>query len=881
MWRLLVAAAAPSGDRAAMLDDLTEEYQERLASDGRAAARWYRQQVLRSLPWLLSRRYHLLIQSLSPDSLREFLVSIFVHDVRSGLRSLMGAPLLSGLVVAILALGIAANTAIFSLVNPILLRALPYEEPERLVHMFETDPSIGSFGWDMLRQSLPTIDAWRETSSFEEVAAYFYGSTAVRSGQGEARSIETGYVSANLFPMLGVQPAIGRNFSPQEDVPGDNHVVLLSDPVWRGQFGADPEIIGTSVIVDGISHVVIGVMPVEFNFPFGEIRMWKPAAFDAERWGPDQAGILTLGRLREGASREAAQAELTTIHDGLKGQYPEQLEGHGVRVIELRRALVFFHDQLRMMMLALLLASGMVLLIVCANVANLMLAWSGSRRHDIAIRAAIGAGRGRIVRQLLTENSLLAVAAAIVGTILARAGIGIVGPVIPAAIYRVGQIEVDGAAMLFTGVLAAVTAIAFGLAPALRAARVSLTETLKDSRAGAAGVGARRFSRALVFAQVAVATFLCGGAAVAIGIAQEFSGADLGFDPADVVAVQVILPSVDYPSAEELQAFQGQARAAIGAQPGVESVGWINRLPLDSASGSAVYRLPEEPAESAATPRRAELAIVTPQYFESMGITLLQGREFDLSDGRDTAPVVIVNQLLAASVWPDGNAIEEVLMVEIGSEDRQATVVGVVDNSLGGIALTGMGPQVFVPSAQRAYRSGFFTIRGSGPPAELIDSARAELASLDANLPIENVRTMETVVAQAFQPVLASRNLLSGFGVFALALAALGVYGVAAQSVSQRTHEIGVRMAIGASTGNIIGVIMRTAAGTVAVGAVVGVLAIFGLQLGLSAAVGESMGSPAMPIGIGLLLTLVAALASWVPARRATRVDPLLALRSE
>jgi len=845
IWRLLVAAAALPGDREAMLDDLTEEYQERVAADGRGATRWYRQQALRSLPWLLSRRYHLFTQSFSPASLREIFVSIFIHDVRSGIRSLMGAPLLSGLVVAILALGIAANTAIFSLINPILLRTLPYEQPERLVHMFETDPSIGSFGWDMLRQSLPTVEAWREASSFEDTAAYMYGPTAVRSEQGEARSVDTAYVTANLFAMLGVQPAIGRNFSAAEDVPGDNHVVLLSDAVWRGQFDADPEIVGEGVFVDGIPHVVVGVMPAGFNFPFGEIRMWKPAAFDAERWGPDTAGILTLGRLREGVSREVAQAELSAIHERLAAQYPEQLEGRGVRVIELRRALVFFHDLLRMMMLALLLASGLVLLIVCANVANLMLAWSGTRRRDIAIRAAIGAGRGRIVRQLLTENSLLAVAAAIAGIILARAGIGAVGPVIPAALYRVGEIEVDGAAMLFTGVLAAVTAIAFGLAPALRAARVSLTETLKDSRAGAAGVGARRFSRALV------------------------------------VAVQVTLPRSDYPATDELLAFQDQARAAIGAQPGVESVGWINMLPLDFASGATEYRLPEEPAESQAAQRRAEISVVTPEYFGSMGITLLQGRDFDLGDGSDAAPVVIVNELLAASVWPDSNAVEEVLIIDIGGEDKQVTVIGVVDNSLGGIALTGMSPQMFLPSAQRAYRGGFFTIRGTGPRAEIIDSARAALARLDANLPVENVRAMETVVAQAFQPVVATRNLLSGFGVFALVLAALGVYGVAAHAVSQRTHEIGVRMAIGASTGNIIGVVMRTAAGTVAVGAVVGVLAIFGLQLGLAAAVGEGMGSPAMPIGIGLLLTLVAAFASWVPARRATRVDPLLALRSE
>ena len=879
-WRLLVAAVAPSGDRRAILDDLTEEYQERIAPDGRAAARWYRQQVLRSLPWLLSRRLHLLARNFSPASLREILVSIFIHDVRSGIRSLMGAPLLSGLVVAVLALGIAANTAIFSLINPILLRTLPYQEPERLVHMFESDPSIGSFGWDMMRQSLPTLDAWRAASSFEEVAAYVYMPVALRSPQGEARSVDTGYVTANLFAMLGVEPAIGRNFSAAEDVPGDNQVVLLSDAVWQGQFGADPEIVGASVFVDGIPHVVVGVMQPGFNFPFGEIRMWKPAAFDAERWGPDRQSILTLGRLREGVSREAAQAELSTIHDRLEGEYPEQLEGHGVRVIELRRALVFFHDQLRAMMLALLVASGMVLLIVCANVANLMLAWSGSRRHDIAIRAAIGAGRGRIVRQLLTENSLLAVAAAIAGVILARAGIGAVGPVVPQALYRVGEIEIDGAAILFTGVLAVVTALAFGLAPALRAARVSLTETLKDSRPGASGV-ARRFSRALVFAQVAVATFLCGGAAIAIGLVQEFSGAELGFDPTDVVAIQVTLPNSDYPAADEVLAFQDQARAVIGVQPGVASVGWIDMLPLDFASGSTTYRLPEEPADGDAAPHRADLSAVTPQYFDSMRIALLQGRDFDLRDGRDGAPVVIVNDLLASSVWPEGTPVGKVLTVEIGNEDRQATVVGVVANSLGGIALTGMSPQVFVPTAQRTLRGGFLTVRARGTRAEVIDAARAALARLDGNLPVENVRAMETVVEQAFEPVVATGNLLSGFGVFALVLAGLGVYGVAAHAVSQRTHEIGVRMAIGASTRNIMGVVMRTAAGTVAVGAVVGVLAIFALQIGLSSALGESLGSPAAPLGVGLLLMFVAAIASWVPARRATRVDPLLALRSE
>ncbi len=880
-WRLLAAAVAPPADRAPMLDDLGEEYSERLATNARAARRWYRQQVLRSSPWLLARRARLAVRNLSPESLMESVVTTFLHDVRSGLRGLASQPVMSLLVIAILALGIAANTAIFSLINPILLRALPYEEPERLVHMFETDVSLGEFGWDQLRQSLSTYEAWREADSFEDVAAYYYGPTAVRPQNGDARGVETGFVTANLFPLLGVEPALGRNFAAAEDVPGNNQVVILSDSVWRTQFGADPAVVGTQVFVDGTPHVVVGVMDPGFNFPYGEIRMWRPAGFDPERWGPAAQGILTMGRLRDGVTHETATAELGAIHEQLARQYPDAMEGRSVRVTELRRALVFFHDELRAMMLALLVGAGLILLIVCANVANLMLAWSSVRRRDVAVRGALGAGRGRIVRQLLTENSLLAFIAAIAGIGAARAGIGLVAPVVPAALYRVGQIEVDLPAVIFSVVLAAATALTFGLVPALRASRVSLTETLKESRPGSAGKATRRFSTALIFGQVVVATFLCGAAAVSVGIVRDFSNQELGFEPEGVVTIGMSLPRADYPSVAEIIAFQQQAQEGLDRLPGVEATGWIDRLPLDFATSSTLYRLPEETAENEETQRRADRSSVGPGYFASMGIAVRQGREFDARDQRDAASVVVVNTLLADTLWSGEAVTGETLVVTFGGEEREATVVGVVEDSLGGIALNGMGPQVFLPAAQAATRGGFMTMRATGDMAQSIEAARAEIARLDPNLPTENVRTMQGIVTQAFQPIVTVRNLLSGFGVFAVLLAALGVYGVAAYAVAQRTHEIGVRMAIGASTGNIVGVIMRSAAGIVAAGAIVGVLAIFGLIAVLTSALGDPGIPFIVPMSMGLLLTAVAALASWLPARRATRVDPLITLRAD
>ncbi len=879
-WRTLLAMVSPPDDREAILDDLSEDYLDRLERAPATADSWYRRQVIASLPSLLARRLQLGARRLTLSPPRKLAMSDLLSDLRGGWRGLRRAPVLSVLVIVVLALGIGANTAIFGLLNPILLRPLPYANAERLVHMFETDPSFDSFGWDMLRQSLPTLEAWSEAESFEEVAGYYYAQTALRSEDQPAGAVTTGFVTANLLPMLGVEPMIGRNFTPGEDTPGRNNVLLLSHSLWQGRFGGDAEILGREVLLDGLPHSVVGVMDPSFSFPYAEVRMWKPAGFTPERWEPDDAGILTLGRLAPGVTFEAARTELAAMRAAVAERHPEANGDRGVRVVELRRALVFFYDILRAMMLALLFAGGFMLLIVCANVANLLLSRTGQRRREVAIRSAMGAGRGRIARQLLTENALLAVIAGVAGIAVARAATGVVGTVIPAQLYRVGEVGVDGAAVAFTAVITLSTAIAFGVAPALSAARISVTEALKESHAITGGKSKRRLTRALVFGQVSLATFLCGGAFLAAGAAAEFGDIDVGFDPADVLTVELTLPAADYPTGEQVRAFYQQVTDDISALPGVSSVGWIGALPLDFSSSVASYRLPGTAVDEAAPDRRAAFAVIAPGYLSSMRIPLHQGRDFDDRDSAAGQPAVIVNEMLASRLWPDSTPNGQTLIADFGAGEVEATVVGVAGDSIGGLALNGMEEQIFAARAQRTLRRGFFTVRSSLDPAEVSAAVRATLSRLDPDQPVDNVRTMNEVAAQAAQPLVAVRNVLSGIGVFALILAALGVYGVAARAVAQRTHEIGVRMALGAGRTDIVRIVMRSAGFSVLVGTLLGTAGIVALQVGLAAAIDDpSAVQPLGAVGVGACLAVVASIASWLPARRATRIDPLDALR--
>lgn len=878
LWRSLIARVAPPTDRDSILQDLEEELAERRAREPESADSWYRRQVLSSLAPLLVRRLALATRRLADRDSGAGSLAVLLHDLNSGWRQLRSAPLLSALVVLVLALGIGGSTAIFSLLNPILLRPLPYRDADRLVHMFEADPSVDSIGQDLLRQSPTTLEAWRRAGSLEELAAYVYRDTALRAEGVEARSVTTGFLTANLLPMLGVEPALGRAFSAEEDAPGYDRVVLLSNSLWRGAFGGDPEIVGREVVLDGEAHVVIGVMEPGFNFPYGEVRAWKPAAFDAVGGSPDDHSILTLGRLAPGVTHEEARAELAAIHAGLAADHPEAYEGRDVRVVELRRALVFFHDLLSAMMLVLLIASGFVLVIVCANVANLLLSRSRGRRQEIAVRTALGAGRGRIVSQLLTEVAVLAILGGTGGLVVARAAIGRVAAFAPDQLFRVGDFTIDGSAVLFATVSTLLTAGLFGLAPARRASRVSVSDVLKEGRADS-GRGSRgRLGRLLVFGQIAVATFLCGGAWLAVGAADELGRLDPGLDPEGVLALELVLPRGEYPSAAEVRELYRTALEAAKRRPEVQAAGWIDNLPADFAAGVLPYALPE--GEDAAAPeRQAAYSVIAPGYLASMSIPLLAGRSFDDRDGPGQPPAVIVNELLAASLWPEGNAVGAALLADFGAGPVEATVVGVAGDSVGGFAFDGIGPQIYAPVAQRTYRRGFLTVRSSADPATAAASIRAILAELDPNLPVDDLRSMEEVIAQTSRPLVVARDLLAAFGAFALLLAALGVYGVAAYAVSRRTHEIGVRMALGARPQDVVREILRSAGVTVILGASLGAIGTLGLEAALAAAGGQGGISPTTAATVALLLVSVAALASWLPARRAARVDPIAALQ--
>ncbi len=810
-----------------------------------------------------------------------------IQDARYAVRSLRHSPGFTVAVVTVLALGIGANTAIFSVVSPFLFRSLPYTEPDRLVHMFETYPQLDGVGWDMQRQSLPTIRDWQsQARSFESIGAYYYDNAALRVGDGAPRRFDVGLVTANLFPLLGVDPAIGRHFAIDEDVPGAANVLLVADSVWRETLGADPNVVGRSVVLDGAEHVIVGVMPPGFNFPFGAVRMWKPAAFDPASWDRESRGILTVGRLQAGVGIDAATTELMQLQERLEEAHPGVYDGYGVRVLPIREALIFFYDIFRGLMLTLLAAVAFVLLIVCANVANLMLARSGHRQREVAIRAAIGAGQSRIARQLLTESLLLAGTAAIPGSWLASLTTGAFSAFLPAELYRVGDVGVDGSALLYTAVVTLATAVVFGLVPVRRAANTELTSALKAC-AGDGGAQASRFGSSLVFVQITLATVLCGGAVLAAQAFGEMRRVDLGLDPTRVLTLEVALPSGDYSSADTRVVFFDELVARTSALPAVDAAGLINMLPMNFESSSVAYALPGEALELAGkgesrAKRFAGSTIVSPAYFEAMDISLRAGRSFDTRDRGDSAPAVVMNGMLARRLWPDGetDAVGRTLMLDGSEGPYAATVVGVVEDSVGGLMLNGPEPQIFFPLASRIPRRVFLAVRTSGQPAAIAGSVRGVLASLDPNLVIDNVRPMTDVTAAATQPVQVASLILAAFGGFALLLAAIGVYGVVALAINQRTRELGVRMALGARAGQVVALVVRRGATLAASGALIGALLTFALAAMLASFAGDSP-SLAAPLIVIAILVAVALLACWLPARRATRIDPVVALRSD
>ena len=796
----------------------------------------------------------------------------FWQDIRYAARTLTKAPGYAGLVIVTLAFGIAANTTIFSIMNPYFFRDLPFEQPDELVHITQVDPISG---WHMDRMSLPIYEDWQARSrAFEQLGAYTYGGTNITGPEGP-EGVNYSTVTANMFEILGTQAFLGRTFTSGEGGPGAEPVTVISHGLWQRRYTGDPSILGRPIMLDGVAHTVIGVMPPDFQFPFGGVRLWVPTRENVAAANRAGSPYLLVGRLNDGWTSAATDEELTGIQRQLSEQYPDA-DGQwaGVTVLPIRQALNFAWDILKVGFSVLLGAVAFVLAIACVNVASLTLARGSGRAREVAVRAAMGARRGRLVRQLLTESLILAVAGGVVG-------VGLVGPVIPEDLFKSGDINVDRTVLLFSSLVTLATPLLFGLFPALAATRRDLTGVLKEGSKGSGGIAAARGRRVLVVAQIAMAVLLITGAGLMLRSFSSVQQLDLGFDPDRVLTVNVSPPASDYPS-EELDQYVERAIAELGAIPGVTHASATLFLPLNNESSLWQFAPPEAAGTPAAEWPTAIANRPYPGYFATMGIDLVEGRDFQRSDDRSAAPVAIINDALASRYWPGSSALGRTLLVGDPAAPVSATIVGVVRGVLHEALNGDVGrPQIYRPALQASFRRHFLVARTDGDPATIVTPVREGLMALDPDLPV-SVGRMSDIVSQSQLQWSLGSGFTAVFGLGALLLATLGIYGLVSFSVAQRERELGVRIALGATRADIRRVVVGDGMRLTAIGLGVGIAAAVGMgQLIAGTLFGVTPFDPVTLIGVVVLFTAVSGAASYIPAARASRTDPIGVLKAE
>jgi putative ABC transport system permease protein len=805
-----------------------------------------------------------------------------LHDLRYAVRALRRNPGFTIVAVLTLAIGIGANTAIFSVVNAVLLKPLSFPQPERLVQVY--DGSAGTRG----TASPPNFVDWRrENSVFEEMAAYTRTAPAL-TGVGDARRVAGSVVTAGFFPVLGTAPMLGRAISEADAVAGQERVVLLSHGLWQRHFGADPEILGRTVLLDGREFAVIGVMPPGFEYPAGA-EFWAPLGFTEDDLTTQRGAhyLDVIARLAPGVTVDEASSQMAAIAGLLAARYPDTNTGSTASALGLREALV---GDVRPALLILLGAVGFVLLIACANVANLLLARTAGRRRELAVRSALGAGRGRLARHVLSESVLLALAGGAAGLLLAALGQQLLLTLPVEGVARLEDTKLDTTVLLFTAVVSMLTGVLFGLLPALSAGLAS--DPAAALKAGGAALtvdrtGARTRG-ALVVAEVALAVLLLAGAGLLMKSFIELQRVDPGFNPRGVLTFDVALPNSRYAEPQQSRAFFAELNRRIESLPGVESAAGVFGLPLSGFNYTiSVEQLDGRLAyESPGQERYAQVRIVTPAYFRTMEIPLLAGRPLADTDRSGTQPVVVVNASAAELLWPGGDALghdfELGTTLGLGGPRVGGTVVGIVaDVKHRGLAEQAV-PEVFAAHDQFPVDFLSMTVRSSVPPPSLIPAIREELSEMDGELPLDRLRTMEEWLAASVAQPRFYMLLLAIFAAAALVLAAIGIYGVLAYAVRQRSNEIGIRRALGARAGDVLRMVVGRAMALAAGGLLIGLLASLALTRLLAGFLyGVSATDPLTLAAVALLLVVVALLASAVPARRAARLDPMVALREE
>ncbi len=805
-------------------------------------------------------------------------MNVLWQDLRYGARMLLKQPGFTLIAIITLALGIGANTAIFSIVNAALLRPLPYDRPEELVAVFA---STGGAAREYV--SWPDLLDWRaQNQSFAQLAAFVPQSvnlTGRTGSQIEPGRVIGGFVSADFFPMLGVAAAQGRAFLPGEDLTGAPPVAVVSHEIWRDQFGADPQLLGQTLTLNNQLFTVVGVLPEGFRAPYSEVEIWLPIQhypnFSLDR---KTASAGVFGRLKSGVTMRQAQTEMSTIAARLAQQYPATNQNRGINLVGLQSLLV---EQLKPALLVLFGAVGFVLLIACANVANLLLCRAVGRSRELALRAALGASRTRLLRQLLTESLLLALTSGALGLLLGLWEMESLATNSAANLPALFAVKLDRTVFSFTLGAALLTGVLFGLVPALRFSRPDLNEVLKEGGRAAGTSPARNRLRSLfVVAQVALSLVLLVGAGLMVRSFVNLLSVAPGFDAHNVLTLEYRVPRNKYPDPQQQWRFHEQVVARMQQLPGVEAAAAVMAIPHGGNAGSSQFTLPERATPPSGQEPRAQTNRIDPHYFRTMKIPVLQGRVFTAQDQAQTPPVVVINQTMARQYWPSGAAVGR--QVHLLTPDVTATIIGVVGDVRHLSLDEPAQPQIYLAYAQQPHIFASLVVRTRTDANDFANAVRAAIWSVDAEQPVWKVRTLDWLLQRSLSGQRFLLQLIGGLAALALVLAAVGIYGVIAYAVSQQTHEIGIRLALGAQAADILKLVVRQGAALTLAGVALGLLASLGLTRWLRGIVfGVSVIDPLTFVGVAVLLTLVALLACWLPARRATKVDPMIALRTE
>lgn len=800
--------------------------------------------------------------------------STILRDVRYALRMLLRNPGFTAVALLTFAVGIGVNTAVFSVFNGVLLRPLPYPDADRITMMWVDNrpqgikEDIGSY---------PNYEDWRaRNTSFDHVAAYT-GAAFTLTGADEPERIPGARTTANFHDVMGLKPVLGRLYTEEHEKAGNDNVVLLSHGLWQRRFGGAADVLGRTMTLNGVPHEIIGVMPPELRLP-STAQLWKPLApTDGQRAARNSFWLPVIGRLKPGVPLAQAQTEMTAIASRIEAEYPS-MAGFGAHLVPLHRQIV---GDVERSLLVLMAAVACVLLIACANLGNLMLGRTAARRKELAIRTALGAARGRLIRQIVTETLVLAVAGSILGLLLAFWATEFFLQVGGDAIPRPEAITIDGRVVLFTLALAVVAAILAGLVPAFQASRTAVREHLQEGGREGGGGGSRRTRSVLIGAEMALAFMLLAGAGVLVRTLWSMQQVDRGFDPAGVAVMTLSLPPALFQEQTDVRSFYARLLDRIRTLPGVESAATTTGVLQPVVTSSSVFSIEGRPDPPPGQQVEFPLEVVSPGFFETLRIPLAAGRTFGEQDHADAPPVVVINETFAQYGWPGQDAVgRRIKEGSAASEGPWLTVIGVIRDVRRAEVTRAVRPELYFPSLQGTPRTQMVIVRTAGDPAGILPTIRGEVRAMHPQLPLFATGTLEGELSETLSQPRFRAVLLAGFAVIAMLLASIGIYGVTAHAVGQRTREVGVRMALGAQPRDVLLLMLRQHLRPAVVGIAFGLVGALVLARFIRSLVyGVGAADPATLTGMSVTLLLVAAFACWIPARRATRVDAVVALR--